>query len=397
MKFDNLLRYAVRILSAYSGESPLQAWLKNFYRENPQMGSRDRKQVSEMVYCFFRLGHSLKNISAEERILAGLFLSNSNKEQLLEHLRPEWHVRMEMPMEEKLKIVRSAFPDFDILEIFPWTNQLSAGMDHRAFCLSFLVKPKLFIRVRPGFEKAVPQKLLDHSIDFQDADPGFRLPFRTFSLNGGTKLDNLFLLNREAVIQDLSSQGTAIFLKLQGENESEAWDCCAGSGGKSILLADLFPGCQLTVSDIRETILKNLSARFKEAGLQPLRIIKADLTDANDLPGQSFRFIVADLPCTGSGTWSRTPEALYFFNPQSISNYRQRQEKILSNITAHLNPGAVLVYITCSVFSDENERISGFLTESGLKLEKQGLIGGYESCADSMYAARFTKRLTRAY
>ncbi len=391
MKFDNLLRYAVRILSDYSGEPPLQAWLKTFFRGNPQMGSRDRKQVSEMVYCFFRLGHSLKNISTEERILAGLFLSNYKKEQILEHLRPEWHARMEIPVEEKLKIVRSAFPDFDILDIFPWKNHLSAGVEHRAFCLSFLVKPKLFIRIRPGFENAVSEKLVTHSIDFQDADPGFRLPFRTFSLDSGTKLDNLFLLNREAVVQDLSSQETAIFLRQEKENETEAWDCCAGSGGKSILLADLFPGCQLTVSDIRETILQNLSIRLKEAGLQPLRILKADLTDANDLPGQSFGFIVADLPCTGSGTWSRTPEALYFFRPQSISNYRQRQEKILSNITTRMKPGAVLVYITCSVFSDENERISNFLAESGLKPEKQGIVGGYESGADSMYAARFTK------
>ena len=69
MKFDNLLRYAVRILAAYAGEIPLHSFLKNFFRENPQMGSRDRKQVSEMCYCFFRMGHALKNISAEERIL----------------------------------------------------------------------------------------------------------------------------------------------------------------------------------------------------------------------------------------------------------------------------------------------------------------------------------------
>ncbi len=166
MKFDNLLRYAVRILTSYTGEFPLQSWLKNFFRENPQMGSRDRKQVSEMAYCYFRLGHSLKNISKEDRILAGLFLCNNEKEQILEHLRPEWHEQMEEPLEDKLEIVRTAFPEFDPLEIFPWKNLLSAGIDHKAFCISFLKKPRLFIRVRPGYELSIAAKLVKHNIEY---------------------------------------------------------------------------------------------------------------------------------------------------------------------------------------------------------------------------------------
>jgi 16S rRNA (cytosine967-C5)-methyltransferase len=98
---------------------------------------------------------------------------------------------------------------------------------------------------------------------------------------------------------------------------------------------------------------------------------------------------VADLPCTGSGTWSRTPEALYFFNPETITDYRQRQEKILSNITGRLKMGGVLVYITCSVFADENENITA-RPGANLVLDQQELIAGYELGADSMYAARFT-------
>lgn len=392
MKFDNLLRYAVRVLNSYTGEFPLHSWLKNFFRENPQMGSRDRKQVSEMVYCYFRLGHSLKNISKEDRILAGIFLCNHEKEQILEQLRPELHLQIEEPIENKLEIIRTAFPQFDPMEIFPWKNLLSTGIDHKAFCISFLEKPRLFIRIRPGREISVMAKLMNHNIEFLDADPDSLLPFKAYSFAGGTKLDNVFLLNREAVVQDLCSQSTALFMKPDDKLEKEAWDCCAGSGGKSILLADLFPGIRLTVSDIRESILKNLSARFKEAAMESFRLFKADLTDQNDLPRQLFNFIVADLPCTGSGTWSRNPEALYFFNPDSISGYRQRQEKILSNVSGRLKTGGTLVYITCSVFSDENEKVASFATSSGvLKLEKQEMIAGYEKAADSMFVSRFVK------
>jgi 16S rRNA (cytosine967-C5)-methyltransferase len=392
MKFDNLLRYAVRLLSVYSGGTPLNSFLKNFFRENPQMGSRDRKQVSEMCYCFFRLGHSLKNISKEERILAGLFLTNQKKEQILEWLRPEWHAVIEKELEEKLVIIRRTLPDFDELEIFPWKEHLSAGVNHRAFCLSFLEKPRLFIRIRPGQEISLSEKLIRHQIDFLDADPDSVLPFKTYSFAGGTKLDDLFLLNQEAVVQDLSSQRTALLLKPDAKKEFEAWDCCAGSGGKSILMADLYPGCRLTVSDIRESILKNLSTRFKEAGIEPAHLFKADLTDQNDLPRQSFHFIVADLPCTGSGTWGRTPEALYYFNPEVISNYRQRQEKILLNITSRLKTNGILVYITCSVFAGENERVSANLAGTGImKEEQRQMILGYGQEADSMFISRFTK------
>jgi 16S rRNA (cytosine967-C5)-methyltransferase len=392
MKYDNLLRYAVRILTAYTGEIPLHNWLRNFFRENPQMGSRDRKQVSEMTYCYFRLGHALKNISTEERIVIGLFLSNHIKEEILEHLRPLWHAQAGKPLEEKLEIVRDLFPDFEVLEIFPWRNLLSRDMDHRAFCLSFLERPRLFIRIRPGQEPSIDAKLLQHSIEYRDADPSSELPFKTYAFTSGTKLEEVFILNREAVVQDLSSQRTALFLKPGVKKEFEAWDCCAGSGGKSILIADLYPGCRLTVSDIRESILKNLETRFREAGIETPHLFKADLTDQNDLPRQSCNFIVADLPCTGSGTWSRTPEALHFFNPETISGYRQRQEKILSNICTRLKPGGILVYITCSVFKEENEEVTARLTESdGMKAEMQEMIAGYGRGADSMFVSRFMK------
>ena len=386
------MRYAVRILEAYTHDMPLQGWLKNFFRENPQMGSRDRRQVTEMVYCFFRLGHALKHISKEERIITGIFLSNNKKELILEHLQPEWHEQIENPLEEKIEMVRLKYPDFDILEIFPWKNILSEGIDLRAYCLSFLEKPKLFIRIRPGKEKSVTAKLVSHQITFQDADPLSILPFRAYAFANTTKLDGVILLNQEAVIQDLSSQQTALFLKKDGNKISEAWDCCSGSGGKSILITDLNPGCQLTVSDIRESILNNLKKRFHEAGVPSPKYLKADLTDQHDLPKQMFPFIIADLPCTGSGTWSRTPEAMYFFKPESLTNYRQRQEKILSNIISRLKPGGVLVYITCSVFADENERVSSFILPSGnLKADQQQMIIGFGQAADSMYVSRFIK------
>jgi 16S rRNA (cytosine967-C5)-methyltransferase len=289
-------------------------------------------------------------------------------------------------------MVRHKYSDFNELEIFPWKDQLSTGIDHRQYCLSFLEKPRLFIRIRPGHEISLTAKLQQHNLDAVDPDPDRTLPFKSFSFDAGTRLEDVIILNREAVIQDLGSQRTALFLKQDNRKEFEAWDCCTGSGGKSILMSDLYPGLKLTVSDIRESILKNCTRRLKEAGIEPVRMFKTDLTDPNDIPRQSFNFIIADLPCTGSGTWSRTPEALYFFNPDAIKDFRLRQEKILANISNRLKPGGILVYMTCSVFAEENERLASERAGTGLmKIEREELIAGYLETADSMYAARFTK------
>jgi 16S rRNA (cytosine967-C5)-methyltransferase len=395
MKYDNLLRYAVRVVNAYSGEKPLHIWLKDFFRANPQMGSRDRKLVSEMVYCFYRLGHALKSISEGERIQAGLFLCNEEPVEALGYLKPEWNEAAGKTIEEKIGILKERYPDFSPEQIFPFGNLLSEGVDHAAYCLSFLKKPELFIRVRKGKEEITGAKLREHKIAFSEPEPDSWLLFKAYSFANGTRLDEVLDLNREAVVQDLSSQKTGSLMKLpeaDPERAIRAWDCCAASGGKSILLADLYPMMDLTVSDIRKTILENLRKRFAEAGIKRYRAFQIDLTRQADIPGESFDLILADLPCTGSGTWSRTPESLYFFDPGTLDNYSGRQKIILSNIAGNLNAGGVLVYITCSVFAAENEEVVRALEANGeLQMVGRQVITGYADRADSMFAAVFRK------
>ena len=54
MIFDNQLRHAIRIMDTYPGDQPLHAWLKDYFRAHKQMGSRDRRQLSTLVYSFYR-------------------------------------------------------------------------------------------------------------------------------------------------------------------------------------------------------------------------------------------------------------------------------------------------------------------------------------------------------
>ena len=150
---------------------------------------------------------------------------------------------------------------------------------------------------------------------------------------------------------------------------------------------------ELTVSDIRESILSNLKNRFETAGIKNYHSFVADLTDPDfQLSASNFQLIICDAPCTGSGTWSRTPEQLYYLKRKTVDVYVAMQQQIVSKVIPHLQPGGIFIYITCSVFKHENEEIVDFIKEKfHLQLLQMELLKGYDKKADSMFAAVFSK------
>jgi 16S rRNA (cytosine967-C5)-methyltransferase len=105
-----------------------------------------------------------------------------------------------------------------------------------------------------------------------------------------------------------------------------------------------------------------------------------------------FDIILCDAPCTGSGTWARTPEQLYFFNEKEIQAYQQKQQQIAWHVWEQLKPGGWMVYITCSVFTSENEAVVEFVSQQPrARLLSAQYLKGYELQADTLFAAVFQK------
>jgi len=386
MKALNQLKTFQRILGDYPAEMPLSKFLPGFYRQNKQMGSTDRKVASRLIYNYFRLGKALYNIPTEERLLVAEFLCNSQTNSFLQHFKPEWALCTGFDIDEKLKLVKTAYPDFKLTDVFPWSAELSEGIDKQAFLKSFFVQPDLFIRVRKGFEQNVKSVLTKESITFKDEGSG------CFSLPNGTRLETLFPQQNFFEVQDLSSQQTAGYFK--PEKWDAWWDACAASGGKSLLLHELEPNLKLVVSDIRESILSNLDERFQQVGLIKYQKKILDLTQNVDpeLANYAFDGIILDAPCSGSGTGGRTPEMSSQFEGQKINFFQRLQQNIAANVVKYLKPGKPLIYITCSAFKAENEAAVDFLIkEVGLKLEKQTVLKGYENKADTMFVARLVR------
>jgi 16S rRNA (cytosine967-C5)-methyltransferase len=382
-RFHSYLNSAKEILSLYKGEEPLTSFLKKHFAQHKKFGSKDRKQVSHLCYCYFRLGKALTELPVEERILAALFLCSSQPNEILQQLKPVWNENAMLSFSAKQKLIASSFSTADI---FPWQHELSDGIDGSAFSLSHLQQPDLFLRVRPGKENIVLQKLTTSGIEFrQVTDSRIALP-------NASKVDELIKVNEEAVVQDYSSQQVALlfqYLKPHTSNlKLSLWDCCAASGGKSIMAKDMLGDIALTVSDVRESILVNLKKRFAEAGIREYKSFVTDLTRADQQSLKSkYDLIIADVPCSGSGTWARTPEQLYYFETEKIAVFAALQQKIIANAVTHLLPGGYFLYITCSVFKKENEEAVTLLKDKfQLQEIKTELLKGYDKKADTMFA-----------
>ncbi len=386
MRLHSYLKTAESILAAYDGTTTFAAWLKQFFAANKKYGSKDRKHTSHLCYSYFRLGQAFETYPVEEKLLIGQFLTSNTSNIFLEQEKCEWNAITHQSTSDKFVFLNK--PD-QWNQIFPWINELSKEIDSKAFVLSHLTQPHLYLRLRPGKKELVNLKLRNARILFEEMEE------TCLQLPNSTKLDNLITADEDAVVQDLNSQKVLQLLNeyLSGHKKKlNVWDCCAGSGGKSILAYDTIPNIALTVSDIRPSILFNLKKRFERAGIENYRSFIADLSHSPfTIHHSPFDLIICDAPCSGSGTWSRTPEQLSFFRKEKISYYADLQKNIALNANKSLKQGGYFLYITCSVFQKENEEVVSHVQENtSLQLLSMKYFKGYDMQADTMFAALFT-------
>lgn len=350
------------------------------------MGSSDRRWASRYIYSFFRLGMALFSTDRNTRLAVADFLCNQSPSLVITAYLPDLAEKTGLSVPEKLALVQSAYPDFQLSDVFSCHESLSESIDKPAFFQSFFTQPDLFIRVSNVQVNQIEEVLNNAAVPFE------KIAEHTIAVANGTKLDQVLEGQPFYQVQDLSSQQTGAFF--QPQQWDKWWDCCAASGGKSLLLHDLEPKVELLVSDVRENSLSNLDERFRAAGLKKYQKKVLDLLQNNDQDLHHYEFdgIILDAPCSGSGTWGRTPEMLYYFEQHKIGYFSKLQQTIASNVVKYLKEDKPLIYITCSVFKQENEEVITYLLENlPLKLEKMELIKGYGHKADTMFVARLIK------
>lgn len=155
-------------------------------------------------------------------------------------------------------------------------------------------------------------------------------------------------------IQDGSSQAAMLMLDIMPG--AKVLDYCAGGGGKVLALAARQSGTWFA-HDAESARMRDLPDRARRAGVSVQVLAPGGAAQA-----APYDLIVCDVPCSGSGTWRRTPDAKWKLTPDRLSELIEIQAKVLSDAAALLRPGGRLAYTTCSVLSSENEdQIAAFL------------------------------------
>jgi len=160
--------------------------------------------------------------------------------------------------------------------------------------------------------------------------------------------------NHALVIQDEASQLVAALVGQVENTEARILDCCAAPGGKTLALADNNPEAEITAVELHPHRARLMQKLWGSAEKK----IKTVVADARTLPpSQPFDRILADVPCSGTGTLARNPEIKWRLQPEDLPELHDRQVAILRSALKHLAAGGRLVYSTCSLEKEENEDV----------------------------------------
>ncbi|MFM9056027.1 MAG: hypothetical protein ACKOQY_04980, partial [Bacteroidota bacterium] len=303
--------------------------------------------------------------------------------ELADTIRPKW------TLQQRFSVVAEAMKT-DVGGFLLDFPEFSGALDLPAYEDGYMTQPSLWIRVVRGKINQVKEALFKSEVAFLElAEDPFALRLET-----GTDLEATGIIAKGwAEVQDISSQRTRNFMFAE---EGQHWlDACAASGGKSLLLADRFPGVRISVSDVRSVMLDRLDERFNRNKVVASNRLVHDFTQS-PLAGYDVFFdgIIADVPCTGSGTWARTPERITTFTTTEFDELVQRQSLMLHNMIPSLKPGGELVYITCSVFKAENEQqVEALCANKKVELVESQLLQASAIGGDTLFCARLRRLL----
>jgi 16S rRNA (cytosine967-C5)-methyltransferase len=193
-------------------------------------------------------------------------------------------------------------------------------------------------------DATIADELRSHGIQLS---PG-QLLASAYRVLAGDLTDACPFREGRVMIQDESSQLVSL---LVGKG-SNILDCCAAPGGKTRTLAARNPDASIVAMDLhphRARMLRKLVAATN------VQIITAD---ARDLPTNAvFDRVLADVPCSGTGTLARNPEIKWRLKPEDLADLQARQLAILQSVMQRVSAGGRLVYSTCSLEKEENSDV----------------------------------------
>ncbi|ENO94706.1 Fmu (Sun) domain-containing protein [Thauera sp. 28] len=370
-------------------EYPADAVLSRHFRDNRELGHRDRGFIAEAVYGVLRRLRWLRRLAGAEATPRMLLLAwfargegwpMRNFEGLVSATESDWLASVkaadagEMSLAERVDLpdwlAERLLQQMDEAELVALAHGLNrpAPLDLRVNLLK-ADRDGVLAQLQAGGVAAEPGRLSPQAIRLA-AKPA--LQKHTLFLDGSFE------------VQDEGSQ--LLGLLVQPRRGELVVDFCAGAGGKTLQLGALMRSTgRLYAFDVSDKRLAKLKPRMARAGLSNVHpVLIAHEADAKvkRLAGKADRVLV-DAPCTGLGTLRRNPDLKWRQSPAAVEEMVAKQGAILAAAARLVRPGGRLVYATCSLLAEENDAIvdaflaahPGFAQLSAQDiLDKQGVV-----------------------
>ena len=381
---------------------PADSRLSSRFRLEKKYGSRDRRFLSDLAFAWFRWRGWFHppQLTPRNFALAYLLSAASPPPPPTHSPRASPPPLPPFPLRQKASLLaalasRSSPPDPP--QLFPswFPASLPSHIDPLSLYASLQIRPPTWIRAT---RSDLLPRLQDLGIP---ATQHPRLPF-AYSLPPTQHLPTLQkTLGTPLEPHDIASQAVAHICHPQPGQRW--WDACAGSGGKSLHLGHLMQGRgHIDATDLRPTALDQFRRRLNRPGLPTWTATQADARSTPP-PSPPYQGILIDAPCTGTGTWSRSPDARWRTTSRDLDQRVQDQRLLLDHAVRHLAPGGVLVYAVCSVTEPEtfhqvhdislrhpSMRLSPFPDPlTGASCPATRLILPHEGPGDGMFIARW--------
>ena len=339
---------------------PADRVLARFFKRHRELGSRDRRFLSETFFSYFRwLGWmKLLNLSLIDAASFAVHLDQTEIHPALQSKK--WRPLGEKTLDEKLTALRELDPEFHELKkadlVFPGFDKsvdFPEGKEDEFF-ETLQARPPTWLRLRNDLFKKM---LSEADIPFEQ-HPQME---NAVSIPAGRSLGALGH-GGQFEVQDVASQ--AVVAVAAPEKGSDWWDACAGAGGKTLQMADLIsPSGKILGTDVREQALKEMKKRARTDGISFIRSQVHDLAE-NDPFTKQWDGVVVDAPCSGWGTWSRNPDARWRSDPRDPAQKRNLQVRMLKNAAQCVKPGGLLVYAVCTFTREETTEVLERFLES---------------------------------
>ena len=342
---------------------PADAVLSRHFRDNRELGHRDRGFIAEAVYGVLRRLRWLRRLAGDEATTRMLLLAwfargegwpMRNFEGLVSATERDWVASIKAADPGELTLAeRADLPDW-------LAERLLAQMDEAdvlalAHGLNRAAPLDLRVNLLKADRDTVLARLQEDGIG---AEAG-KLSPQAIRLAGKPALQkHPLFLDGSFEVQDEGSQ--LLGLLVQPRRGELVVDFCAGAGGKTLQLGAMMRSTgRLYAFDVSEKRLAKLKPRMARAGLSNVHpVLIAHEADAKvkRLAGKADRVLV-DAPCTGLGTLRRNPDLKWRQSPAAVEEMVAKQGAILAAAARLVRPGGRLVYATCSPLAEENDAI----------------------------------------